>query len=146
MKINHFVISGILLLPTFCMAVPMIDLANIGTITTTPASITTVTVTACNFHATSWDDCYNTDNNGWPTTVGSLAIVAGNKIKISIPAIAQPLNLWQTFYSYSTPYTSVKLSSSHGPDCYTPVVPYTCSSSTTCSVLSFFPLVICNLN
>jgi len=126
------------------MTVATTPIFSIGTTHGSTDSINTVTVTACNFPATSWFDCFNADNNGAATSAGGLPIVTGDTILISIPAIAQPLNFWQIFYPYSTPYTAVRISNSQGASCDSNVVAYNCTSSTTCPGLSFTPVVTCN--
>ena len=126
------------------MTVATTPIFSIGTIHGSTDSINSVIVTACDFHAASYDDCYNADNNGSVTTAGILPIVTGNTILISIPAIAQPLNFWQIYYSYNTPYTAVRISNSQGANCDSHVVAYNCTSSITCPDLSFTPVVTCN--
>jgi len=117
---------------------------SIGTTHGATDSINSVTVTACNFPASSWFDCFNADNNGSQASTGGLPIVTGNTILISIPAMAQPLNFWQNFYPYNTPYMAVRISNSQGANCDSRVVAYNCTSSTTCPGLSFTPVVTCN--
>jgi hypothetical protein len=128
------------------MAVATTQIFSIGTTHGSPDSINSVIVTACNFSATSWDDCFNADNNGAVTSGGSLSIVTGDKIWISIPAIAQPLHFWQNVYPYNTPYTVVRISNSQGASCDSLVVAYNCTSLTTCPGLSFTPFVVCNFS
>ncbi len=126
------------------MTVATTPIFSIGTTHGSTDSILSVTVTACNFPAASWSDCFNADNNGSETSAGDLPIVTGDTILISIPAIAQPLHFWQNFYPYNTPHTAVRISNSQGANCDSHVVAYNCTSSTTCPGLSLTPVVTCN--
>ncbi len=126
------------------LTVTTIPIFSIGTTHGSADSINSIFVTACNVQAANFDDCYNADSNGSLATTGSLSITTGNTILISIPAIANPLNFWQNFYPYNTPYTAVRITNSQGTNCDSNVVAYNCPSSTTCPILSFTPVVICN--
>ena len=137
-------IQNILSIGNAPITVTTIPIFSIGTTHDSMDSINSVTVTACNSPENNWFDCFNTDNNGSEAGTGSLAIKTGDTILISIPAIAQPLNFWQNFYHYTTPYTAVRISNSQGSSCDSNVVAYNCTSSTTCPGLSFTPVVTCN--
>jgi hypothetical protein len=137
-------IRNMLFIGSAPMTVATTPIFSIGTTHGPTDSINSVTVTACNFDATSWFDCFNADNNGSEASTGSLSIKTGDTILISIPAIAQPLNFWQNVYPYNTPYTAVRISNSQGASCDSHVVAYNCTSSTTCPGLSFTPVVTCN--
>ena len=126
------------------MTVATTPIFSIGTTHGSTDSINSVTVTACNFPAANWNDCFNADNNGSITGAGSLSIATGDTILISIPAIARPLNFWQNFYPYNNPHTAARISNSQGANCDSNVVAYNCTSSTTCPGLSFTPVVTCN--
>lgn len=123
-----------------------IPIFSIGTTDGSSDSITSVLITACNFQAANFNDCYNADNNGSLATTGSLSITTGDTLLISIPALANPLNFWQNFYPYNTPYTAVRITNSQGTNCDSTVVAYECTSSTTCPSLSFTPVVLCNFS
>jgi len=126
------------------LTVTTIPIFLIGTTHGSADSIISVLVTACNFQAANFDDCYNADNNGSLAAAGSLPITTGNTILISIPAIANPLNFWQNFYPYNTPYTAVRITNSQGINCDSSVVAYNCTSSSACPGLSFTPIITCN--
>jgi len=122
-----------------------IPVFTIGTIHSPSDSIDSVVVTACNFAATGFNDCFNADNNGSLAT-GTLAINPGDSISISEAAIANPLNFWENFFPYNTPHVVVRITSSQGQDCESNVVSYHCTSSSACPGLTFSTPVTCNFN
>jgi hypothetical protein len=138
-------ISNLLSTNRSLLAVTSIPIFLIGT--TAPSdSIVSVLVTACGSQPAGYEDCFSADNSVSLANTGSLSIITGNLISISIPAIAQPLNYWQVNLPYSTPYTVVRITNSNANVCDSIVTAYNCPTSTTCSTLSFTPVVTCNFS
>ncbi len=118
----------------------------IFTIASTPHgttdSITFIHIAGCTSAESSFSNCQSNPGYDSFTSNGSFSINPGDTISISIPAIAQPLHFWQTLTSPAQ-YAAVHIENSATTGCDTAVVAYTCPTSTTCSSLSFSPLVSC---